>query len=152
MSQDNWDRRAERFDRNPISSSLGWIIGIVLAIAVVMALVWAIGVGFSGPKGAGDVHKANQGATNRIQQQAFFEQTKADFDGTLAKLPIAVQASEAAKGSKHEAEREIELTGLRQHCVDIAADYNARSRETYTAADWKAVDLPQSLDPALCAN
>ena len=41
------------------------------------------------------------------------------------------------------------LTGARTYCASVVADYNALSRK-YTAAEFKAADLPASLDAGAC--
>ena len=126
------------------------IIVAVLAIffALLGWLLWGIGVLGAPVKGAGDAYKQKESASNRIVQQAEFEDLKAEYDDTLAKISVA---RKAAKQNPDSQIKQTEYTGLVNYCVDVAGDYNAESRK-YLAADFKAIDLPAELDRTACTN
>jgi hypothetical protein len=149
-----------RFDR-PISrdeerfwasATARWTLGILALVLICGGIVWAASVGTSDVKGRGDVHKANNSAINRIQQQANFVQTKADYEGALAKIKVArssLAAANKANDKKAISQRQVELDGLVQNCIDTAQQYNADSGKI-TAKDWKDSGMPETLDPSKC--
>lgn len=147
----SWDDRESAFERHPFIESAKWVFGFLLLAVVVAVVLWAVGVLWSGPKGAGDVHKTNQSALNRIEQQGNFQQEAADFDGYVLKVKTAQQAVVDAKSSKSKflSQRQVELEGIQQQCIDTAQNYNADSGKIL-AQDWKDAGLPSRLDPSDC--
>jgi hypothetical protein len=79
---------------------------------------------------------------NKLQSQAYFENTYADFTGFLAQIRI-VKASVSPT-------KQQDLEGLRLECVSTAQAYNAASRSISTAP-FLSVDLPYRLNSARCA-
>lgn len=146
MNDSLWNRDDERFIARSV---IAWTIGGVALILLVSVALWAFGVFTSDVKGRGDVREENNSAVNRVQQQAYFEDTKASYDGALAKIPAARQAVKSA--TTHKEERQVELDGLIQNCIDTAQAYNAQSRKQL-AADWKAADLPRTLNATQCSQ
>jgi hypothetical protein len=130
----------------------GWgvlaVVGvIVLAIALTaFGLAWRYA--WSGPSGAVGAREQQQNATNRVQQQAKFEQMAADYDGYLIQIQTAEVALKNSSAETREM-RETELLGLRQICVTAAQDFNAESNK-YLARVWKSAGLPATLDPTAC--
>jgi len=126
------------------------VIVAVLAIffALLGWLLWGLGVLGAPVKGAGDAYKQKESASNRIVQQAQFEDLKAEYDSTLVKIKPAKQALERDPDSQI---KNTELTGLVNYCIEVAGEYNAESRK-YLAADFKAIDLPATLDRNACTD
>jgi len=129
-----------------------WRAGVWIALAVIFfaalgGLIWVLGVASSPVKGAGDAFKQQQSGTNRIAQQAFFEDTYADFESTVAKIQ---PAKDALKRDKDNPLLQEQLTGTINYCLDVVADYNAQSRK-YLAADFKSIDLPAQLNRNACS-
>lgn len=125
-----------------------WVIGLLLLFGAIAIALWAFGV-FTAPiRGQAGAFKQQQSATNRVQQQAKFEQIAADYDGYLVQIQNAQVALKSAS-SETRAQRETELIGLRQICVTAAQDFNAESRK-YLAREWKSAGLPERLDPLAC--
>lgn len=136
-----------------VTRSAGWRIMLwIFVFAVFFALLgwflWGIGVIGAPVKGAGDAFKQKESASNRIVQQAEFEDLKAEYDDTLAKIPVAKKALKQNPDSQI---KNTEYTGLVNQCISVAGDYNAESRK-YLAADFKAIDLPAQLDRTACSN
>lgn len=127
-----------------------WVVGvIVLAIALAaFGLAWRYVI--AGPEGAVGAREQQQNATNRVQQQAKFEQMAADYEGFLVQIENAKSALASASEDTR-AQRETELVGLRQICVSTAQDFNAESRK-YVARVWKSAGLPETLDPIACQS
>lgn len=125
-----------------------WLVVVVgvLVVATVASLGWRYVV--AGPKGAVGAREIQQGAQNRVQQQAKFEQLAADYRGYLVQIENAAAALKAASATTR-AQRETELLGLRQICVSTAQDFNAES-EKYVARVWKSAGLPERLNPDTC--
>lgn len=147
-----WEDREQEFEARPVWTSSKWALAVMLGVLAIAAILWGIGVAVSGPKGAGDVHRANESALNRIQQQGDFVQLREDYTGALAKITAAKAAVKAAKRDpKALPQRQVELDGLAQNCVDIAQQYNADGQKVL-ARDWKDSGLPSRLDPARCAS
>ncbi len=155
------DPLLSRDDRRDIRQGTLFGMGYVTVIVIFFALLigglsiahWGFGVWTSDIKGKGDAVKIKNDGLNRIQQQEKFEQFNADFDGYIVKIGTAKANLAAAKETptkNDDPQREVELNGLIQICVDTAQNYNAAGRK-YSARDFKASDLPAKLDPALCA-
>lgn len=125
-----------------------WVLLILVFIAVVGIAWWAFGVATAPVKGQGDAYKQKESASNRIVKQAFFEDTYADYESTVAKLKPAKQA---LKQNPDSVIKQTEYTGLQNYCLDVVASYNAESNK-YLAADFKRVDLPYELDRNACTN
>lgn len=148
-----YEDRAEEFEKRPFWTSFKWGFGatavVLVIVAIVAVAVWGFGVGTSKVKGTGDIRKENNSALNRVQQQAYFEDTKASFDGAIIKIRTAKSALAQATGERERSQRRVEADGLVQNCVDIAQSYNAQSHKQL-AADWKRAGLPQELNPTQC--
>lgn len=128
--------------------SLGVIWAIIITIVIALGGVawWAISVATADIKGEGDKIIEQQSAENFIRAQAFFEDTYADYEATLVKIEIAREALAADPGNQT---LTTNLTGVQNHCTNVVADYNAESNK-YLSEDFKAADLPESLDPRAC--
>ena len=135
--------------RRRLVGETGFWIAVVIGLILVLTL---LGLGWryiiAGPTGAVGAKEIQQSATNRVQQQAKFEQMAADFDGYLIQIKTA-EAALASASPETRAQRETELLGLRQICVSTAQDFNAESRK-YVARVWKSAGLPERLDPVAC--
>lgn len=130
-----------------------WRAGVWLTLAVVFfaalgGLIWVLSVASAPIKGQGDAFKQKESANNRISKQALFEDLNAEYESTLAKIGPAKQALKRDPDSQI---RNTELTGLINYCISVAGDYNAESRK-YTAADFKSIDLPATLDRTACSS
>jgi hypothetical protein len=124
---------------------------IVTVVAIVFILViggglWAFGVFASGTKGAGDVHRKNQDANNRISAQATFEKLAGDIQAYPAKIANAAADRTAHSDDTYYA---TVLTGLESACADAVATYNADAQTT-TMRDWRPANLPESYDNTIC--
>lgn len=118
---------------------------VVLCLAV-GALLWALSVGTSDIKGRGDAVKQRNSAPNRIFAQQHFEDLKAAIDRDVANIRVA-QKSLAL--NENDAARQANVTGAQQICNGDVTDYNASARK-YLERDFRAADLPPSIDLATC--
>lgn len=128
-------------------SETRWWVGIYGRLIIAVVLISLIGLGFyafrvvtAEPKGRADAFKQQRSATNRIFQQAQFEDRYADVKASDRKLDQA--KVDAASGDP--TARTI-YTGLLNYCADAVAEYNAESRK-YLAADFRGADLPHQID------
>lgn len=79
---------------------------------------------------------------NKLQSQAYFENTYADFAGFLEQIKIVKAGSSVT--------RDADLQGLRLECVQTAQAYNAAAR-SIAVAPFRTADLPYRLNAARCA-
>lgn len=136
------------FVRGATWRTMIWIVVVVLFFTFLGWGLWALGVFTSPIKGQGDAFKQQQSSSNRIVQQAEFEDLYAEYQDALVKIK---PARDAVKQNPDSTIKQTELTGLINYCVDVAGDYNAESRK-YLAADFKAIDLPAQLDRSACTD
>lgn len=144
MTKQNWydSDNPSTVARGGTWRAMVWITALVLFFTALGALLWAFGV-FTAPiKGQGDAFKTKESGANRIAAQERFEDLHQDILATDRKLDAA-QAKVRANPKSTVAQ--TELTGLTNYCLDVVADYNAEARK-YTAADFRAVDLPAQID------
>jgi hypothetical protein len=146
MSYDGW---GENFHGD---AARGFRWSVVLAffavlLVVAVGLMWTFGFGlfqretaaFRGETGA---IERRESAENRVAAQERFEDLYAEIVATDRKLAPAEEALEADPDSQV---RRTEFTGLTNYCLDVVGDYNAEARK-YTAADFRAADLPAEID------
>lgn len=122
------------------------VAAFVLAGVVVIgapAAVWGITVASSGVKGAGDTIIVNNSSVNRIKAQERFEDLYAGIVATDRK--ITAQEPNVLAGIPDGKTAGQTMAGLVSACLDLVSDYDADARKV-TAADWRAFDLPQSID------
>lgn len=122
-----------------VSTALTCLAVATVAIVVIVG-AWLLSVALSDPVGRGEAVKEKNTSTNRIFAQQRFEQLNADVDATRAKIT----AAEKVRASSPEAETRYQ--GLVSYCASVVADYNAAAR-SYTQQDFRAADLPASLNP-----
>lgn len=118
-----------------------WVLAVLLVVALVSIGVWGFKVATSDVKGQGDAVRTKNDSVNRIAKQELFEDYFADIQATDAKIGPAAEAAKADPTTVNK----TNLTGLVNYCLDVVGDYNAESRK-YTAADFRAVDLPYQID------
>lgn len=168
MSQDRWDRRADQFDRNPLTTILGWSIGIVLVTAVLVGVIGLIATGsvfFQGQAAQitnpSRVQQKVYDPNNTVAQIAFFHDTcndvqtafaqwqgaqqkvALDTTGTRSSDPIKAQQAQDALDQDTQA-----LIGTQQHIYATANNYNSRSAQS-TANVFKDSGLPNRINPPL---
>lgn len=132
-------------DGDEARRSITWVIVGVIVVVLVGVGIWGAVVGFSGTYGAGNVHRANQDATNRINSQAHFEDLYGDIKSYETQLVQAGQ--DKADGTDPNAA--TNYTGLYNTCVSAVNQYNQDSKKT-TFKDWKDADLPETIDVSVC--
>lgn len=120
-----------------------WVGGSIVAIVVVVAALWATGVLWAGPKGAGDAYKTNQSGTNRIAKQEMFEQLYADIQAADQRVNTFFLAKQASGGESYPAQ--VNYTGAVNACNQLVANYDAEARK-YSSADWRDNELPERID------
>lgn len=146
------------------SRGLGILVIVLIVGALIGAAVWGIGVATSDVAGRGEAVIQKNSATNRIQAQAQFEASFAHVkqftqqyrDANAAVAAFTAAHPDVGNGTAFDplAEQLVNLqrtaTGIRQQCLNVVARYEADAR-TYTAEDFRAVDLPHTFtqsDPA----
>lgn len=127
---------------------LGWVITILIIVALIGAASWGITVAVSGIKGQGDATIQKNSGTNRIVQDARFQQLYQEYKGSFAKIELAQQAVQADPKDRV---AQTNLTGIQQHCVDIANEYNGLAL-SFIAQDFVGTNLPSTLDQASCVT
>lgn len=124
--------------------TVGVICTGLLAITALSGISWGISVLIAGPKGAGDVHKINQSAGNRISAQEKFEALYGQIKAYDQQLDQAAADKAANPGDRYYA---INYSGLRKQCIDAVQQYDA-SAAKITQRDWLSPDLPRQIDTA----
>lgn len=115
-------------------------IAVIAFIALAGVAFWGFRVATSDIKGQGDATIIKNSATNRIVQQAQFEQIYAEVKSAKARITVATKAAAADPSYQNQ----TNLTGITNHCITTVEQYNALAR-TYTAENFRAVDLPAQL-------
>lgn len=136
----------ERDDRREVRKGafyvLRWVLAIILVVTLIGWALWALGVATSDIRGRGEAVKTKHSSTNRIAAQERFEDMAADI--TAANQRIATTAA-AAKANPDDYTARVNATGAITYCQQAVAQYNAEARK-YTAAQFRAADLPASFD------
>lgn len=138
------DREFDRLDydtRHMFWWGWKWLIAGTVAIVSVVALLWAFGVIFAKPQGAGDAYKTNQSGTNRIAKQEWFEQTYADIQNADKNINLFA----AAKVDDPSYTNKQNYLGAVAACNQLVANYDAEARK-YTSQDWRDNKLPSAID------
>lgn len=148
-SHDPWDIRAERFDYQPVRSSIRGVVSAWVVVLVVIGLVvltaimlWTFGVFASDVRGQGDAEKVKNSAANRIRAQEGFEQLYQDIQSADRTVVIS---ADGLRDAPDDARLRVELRGQRQYCTQLVGQYNAKARQ-FTSADFRAADLPRVID------
>jgi hypothetical protein len=134
-----------------VARGAGWRLFVIVACALAAvgllgAIGWGISVALSGPKGAGDVHRQNQGAQNRIYAQAHFQDLYGDIQSYKVQINQAAKDKAEHPGDSYYA---TTYTGLFNTCVSAVNQYNADTGKALFT-DWKSVNLPDHLDASVC--
>jgi hypothetical protein len=125
---------------------LWWVLAVVAIIAIVGVAWWGIGVATSGVKGQGDGITKRNSAENWLDAQARFEENYAEYESTLVRIDTAYAAWQTNTADKTLHQTYLGTIG---YCTSVVADYNADARN-FLREDFRAVDLPESIDPATC--
>lgn len=123
------------------------ILAVIVGFSVIVAVglgMWAAGVALAPVFGKGEAFKQQQRSTNRIASQERFEDLSADISVAGDRI-AALDAAAKAAPDDHTAR--VNATGARTYCLELVARYNADARK-YTAAQFRAADLPSSFDAA----
>ena len=146
-----WDKGPWHESENPTRVVRGatwragvWVAAVVAFFMLLGGALWVAGVFTSGVKGTGDVVKQNNGATNRINTQAYFQDLYGDINAYTTQLATAGAQMTAHPGDDF---YETNYVGLYNTCVSAVNSYNAASGKTLFK-DWKAADLPQTIASA----
>lgn len=118
-----------------------WVAACIVAILVIIGALWATGVLFAGPKGAGDAYKTNQSGTNRIAKQEWFEQTYADIQ--VADLSVNTMYTMKIEDPSYV--NRTNYTAAVQHCNTLVGNYDAEARK-YSSEQWRDNALPETID------
>ncbi|MDJ0342196.1 hypothetical protein QMK19_03220 [Streptomyces sp. H10-C2] len=120
------------------------LIATVLVVALVGALIWAIGVFSSDTAGTGNVHKDQQSAQNREHWSATYNgdyaQVKADQDN-LTTLKSAAEGQDATQQDR------TNYLGAQLNCRTDVATYNADAANVL-GHQWIPDGLPSTLNAA----
>lgn len=159
MSRNSIDDLGERFENNPIGCTF---VG-VLVVALVGLAIWGVSVVASPFFGAAEAHKQINSVTNRIGQNDAFFQLDKDIRSQAENAALAQKQLDAfnktnppAPGegfqiSEQRTNLSNAVTGSQQLCVQNVNEYNNKS-VNYTAADFKAVNLPASFSADVCTD
>lgn len=119
-----------------------WVVAVIILVVVVSAALWAAGVFSAGTKGAGEAHKTNQSAPNRIAKQELFESLYADIQTADKRIDTMAAALKLAPVNT---EAQVRYTGAVTYCQQIVGQYNAEARK-FSSFDWRDNQLPSSID------
>lgn len=127
---------------------------LTAAVAVVTAAVfvgivatWALTVWWAPWKGAGDVRKQTQGnASFRIASYDHFYDLCAQAQTTQQNANITRVLIRQATDPGEKARQQTNLQAQRNQLNSLVNAYNADARKTTTAGQFKASDLPYTID------
>lgn len=123
-------------------SILGWIVVVIVVVAVIGGVIWAVRVAMSGVKGAGDVTRKTNSGENRIAAQEHFEALYGQIKAYDQQLDQAAADKKANPGDRFFA---TNYSGLVKQCIDARTQYNADANKV-TQAKWLSSDLPYQID------
>lgn len=118
------------------------VVSVILALIVIPIAVWAFTVATSDVKGRGDAVVQENSANNRLEQQAYFQQTYADIKAADTKLD-GLQADVKADASDKDAK--VRYRGAEDYCLGLVGDYNAAAQKQI-AAKFRDAGLPPQID------
>ena len=118
-----------------------WYAAGASVILVTISVLWATGVVFAGPKGAGDAYKTNQSGTNRIAKQEWFQQTYEDIQVADQNVDLMFDAMIADPSYANK----TNYTATRAQCNQLVGNYDAEARK-YTSQQWRDNTLPNTID------
>ena len=140
---DNNEWRETRRNANRVGLfGLGWVLTVIIIVAILGAVSWGVSVAISGIKGQGDAVIEKNSADNWVAAQAEFENNYQDILATDLKIDNAYQSLQ-----KDPDDRTLQTTydGLKSYCLSVVSDYNADAR-SYLSEDFRAADLPSEID------
>lgn len=124
-----------------------WIICVILFFGLIGIGTWLFRVGTSDLRGQGNATQKINAADNRMFAQGNFERLYQEVQASDKKLQQAAQDVADHPGDQFYA---ANYTGLKAHCTDTVAQYNAAAR-TITQAKFRDAGLPDQIgdaDPA----
>lgn len=145
MSNEEWKEAKRDINRGGLFG-LGWLLTIIVLVALLGIAGWGFKVLTSDIKGQGDATITKNSGANRIVQDARFQQLNESYQGSLAKIKIAQAAVEASPNDKTAT---TNLAGTQNYCVDVVNQYNALAK-SFIAEDFLGTNLPSKLDQATC--
>lgn len=145
MNRQDW-REVDSASRSAGWRLLVWIIVIILVVLALGAGIWGLTVATSGVRGVGDGEIRKNSAENWVEAQARFEENYQEYEATLVRID---QFYQVHLDDPDDAVAKTNWVGQQSHCTDVVADYNADARK-FLSEDFRAADLPESLDPASC--
>lgn len=142
------DREERREARSAGWYILRWFIAILIAGLIIGAGLWWLNVATSGVRGQGEGVAQRNSAGNWLDAQARFEENHAEYESTLVRIDVAYSAHIASPEDKTLEQTYLGTVG---YCTSLVADYNADARN-FLREDFRASDLPASLDPSTCTK
>jgi hypothetical protein len=139
---DDWDDWADTWTPRKAKN---WMWALLIILIVVPGIIWGATVLFSGPKGRGDQIIRNNSEVNRTGKQEMFEDLYADIKAYPAKIANAADQVKTNTDPSDTARLQSILTGMKNHCTDVVAQYNSESHKV-TSEDWKDDRLPYEIN------
>jgi hypothetical protein len=119
-----------------------WVAAAIGFILLVLAAIWGIRVATSDVRGEGDATVKVNSADNRLFAQGNFHDLYEEIKASDRKLDQAAADKAAHPG---DAFYETNYTGLKAHCQDTVAQYNAAAKKV-SQAKFRDEDLPAQID------
>lgn len=121
--------------------------GTVAVIVLAVLLVIVVPIAFFAAKtvlaptiGKAKAYQAKNSALNRVQAQERFEEMYQDVLASDRRLdPLAAAKDESLTAKQT-------YLGAVSYCISAVGEYNAEARK-YSAAEFRAIDLPPQIDP-----
>lgn len=140
VPKDDWDD-LDNETRLGFWYGLKWVVAIILAVLVIVAGLWALGVFSSDIKGRGDAVREKYSAGNRIAAQEGFQ---ADYNEILAADRRIDALWDAWRGNPADRIERINYTGAVNYCIGLVGAYNARA-EKFTQQEFRDAELPRHI-------
>ncbi len=118
-----------------------WIVAGVIAALLLIPAIFGARVALSGLFGQGGAIINKNDAVNRVAAQERFESLYAEIHAADKRLDVLADAIALNPSYTNM----TNLTGARNYCLSVVADYDAEARK-YSARDFRAIDLPDQID------
>lgn len=121
-----------------------WLLLIVLVIAGISGILWALGVFTSSARGAGNVQRDTNSAANREHWSATYN---TEFQRVTADQGIVAMLKNAAAGPGATQQDRVNYLGAQANCRADVAQYNAATQNVL-GRPWLPDGLPTTLNAA----
>lgn len=122
-----------------------WILGVLVAIAAIVAVVMVLRYVMAGPSGALNANDQIQSGQHRIVAYNHFFDLCAGVRADEVSLDAQNAQLETTTDAFQRTRVQTNITGLLGHRASLMEEYNANARKDYTEGQFRDSDLPYQL-------